>query len=317
MNIAIGIDVGGTNLNFGVFTQSGQLIKKSIRSTNITSGGKTILINVADEIKSIQNELAVSRHRILGVGIGMPGPVLDNGYVESCVNLNLKDMNSTVTLSELLNGIPVVTGNDANVAALGEMWKGGGEGYQSLLFVTLGTGVGSGVVFKQRIVYGSKGLAGEIGHIVVNPHEVEVCNCGKRGCLDQMASATGIVRNAKRFLEFTDAESGLRSLPQLTAKEIVDFAKQGDVLAYIIVDYCMSFLGKCLADVSYVIDPQVFVIGGGVSKAGEFLTKMIERHYEKYASLKKEKTPVVVAKLGEDAGIYGAAKMIIDAQRKE
>ena len=269
---------------------------------------------ISTTVRNLEKEFKNEQYQMAGVGIGMPGPVLTDGSVENCVNLNLKDMKPETVLSEMLNGISVFAGNDANVAALGELWKGGGKGYESIVVITLGTGVGGGVVLNNRITNGDKGLAGEIGHIVVNPYETDLCNCGKRGCLDQIASAKGIERMARRILDFTDAPSILRSTKSLSAKSIIDAAKQGDTLAYVIVDYCMSFLGKCLADVSYVIDPQVFVIGGGVSQGGRILTDMIQRHYQREATLVKKKTPVLPARLGNDAGIYGAAKMVFDKQ---
>ncbi|GKH34508.1 ROK family glucokinase [Muricomes sp. OA1] len=312
MKIAIGIDVGGTNTKYGVLTENGKLIKKLSTPTDCTNGGRLFMEEIAKTVFHIEEALKGEKYQTAGVGIGMPGPVLTDGRVENCVNLNLQDMYPEAVLTEMLNGISVNVGNDANVAALGELWKGGGKGYDSIVFITLGTGVGGGVVLNNRIANGSKGLAGEIGHIVVNPYETDLCNCGKRGCLDQIASAKGIERMARQMLEFTDAASVLRDTKRLSAKSIVDAAREGDTLAYMILDYCMSFLGKCLADVSYVIDPQVFVIGGGVSQGGRILTDMIQRHYQKEATLVKKKTPVLLAKLGNDAGIYGAAKMVFD-----
>ena len=319
MNIAIGIDLGGTNTKYGVITETGNIIEKLSLPTGRGGNEREILYDIAVEIEKLQKDFAVSENKLIGVGIGIPGPVQPNGYVETCVNLNFRKVNPTEVLRKRLVNIPIWAGNDANVAALGEMWQGGGKGYKNLLFVTLGTGVGCGVVLNGEIVFGKSGLAGEIGHIIVDPNETDRCNCGKRGCLDQFASASGIVRNAKRILRFSSMPSVLRNICEenLTAVQIVNAAKDGDGLAYFVVDYCMSFLGKCLADTAYVIDPEIFVIGGGVSKAGEFLTNMIQKHYDKHISLCDDRTPVVIAQLGNDAGIYGAAKMVFDCERQK
>lgn len=320
MRLAIGIDVGGTNTKYGVFTEAGRMIKKISLPTVCGKDGLYIFEQITEEVQKLKQQFSKGETYIMGIGIGMPGPVMEDGYVENCVNLNLKDVNPSQIIGKMLKDIPVTVGNDANVAALGEMWEGGAVGYDSIIVITLGTGVGSGIVLNRRILYGEKGLAGEIGHIIVNPKEKEICNCGKYGCLDQIASARGIVRIAERMMEFTDLPSELRQMRKISARKVAEAAKKGDALSYLVLDYCMSFLGKCLADVSYVIDPQVFVIGGGVSQAGSFLTDMIQRHYEKNATLIKNKTPVVIAKLGNDAGIYGAAKLAFDrdnAMRRE
>lgn len=319
MRAAIGVDLGGTMVKYGLISENGELIKKISRPTRKNKGELLILRDIAEDIKKMHNEFKKNDCYIMGAGVGIPGPVLRNGYVETCVNLNFQEINPQNVLEEMLEQIPVTVGNDANVAALGEMWQGAGRGYHSILIITLGTGVGGGIVQEQQIVYGSRGLAGEIGHVVVKPDEKEICNCGKRGCLDQIASATGIVRMTKRILEFTSAPSILRNEVQLDAEKIVYAAKAGDAIAYLSLDYCMSFLGKCLADAGHIIDPQVFVIGGGVSQAGDFLINMIQRHYEKNLSLTRQKTPIVAAELENDAGIYGAAKMIMiqENQRME
>lgn len=316
MRAAIGVDLGGTSIKYGLITEEGKLLKKISKPTGKSRGELRILKDIAEEIGRIQKEFTKKKGFVIGAGIGIPGPVLKDGYVENCVNLNFQNINPQEILEAMLGKMPIAVGNDANVAALGEMWQGSGRGFDSILIVTLGTGVGGGVVQERQIVYGSRGLAGELGHVVVKPDEKELCNCGKRGCLDQIASATGIVRMTERILRFTSAPSVLRDKPRLDAKMIVHAAKTGDALAYLSLDYCMSFLGKCLAEAGCILDPQVFVIGGGVSQAGSFLTDMIQRHYENNLSLTKRKTPIIPAQLGNDAGIYGAAKMII-TQEKE
>ena len=315
MKAVLGIDVGGTNIKFGIFDLKGSIIKRLVLPTEITEGGGTILPNIAKVSAKLRDEIAQDGYTLLGVGIGMPGPVEENGFVTSCVNLSLEQANPSSYLSGILGDTPVYTSNDANMAALGEMWKGGGKGYRSLVLVTLGTGVGSGIVLNGKPVNGSRGIAGEIGHIVVNPYETERCSCGKRGCLDQVASATGIVRYAKQFMEQTSLPSDLREMKDITAKAIFEKAQLGDSLAYLTIDFCMSFLGKCLSDVSYIIDPQIFIIGGGVSQSGEFLIQIIRRHYKKNALFIKNQPPIINAIMGGDAGMCGAAKMVFDMER--
>ena len=216
-------------------------------------------------------------------------------------------------LSSSLDGIPVLCGNDANVAALGEMWQGGGKGYEDIVMVTLGTGVGGGVILGEKIVSGKHGLAGEIGHIHIRDEETEHCNCGGVGCVEQIASATGIAREARRKMAASDLPSVLRTFgDDVTAKEVFDAAKSGDQLAKSVTEVFGHYLGLALAQISMVIDPEVFVIGGGVSKAGQFLIDEIYRHYDTFTPISKNKGGIVLAKLGNDAGIYGAARLILD-----
>jgi len=215
-------------------------------------------------------------------------------------------------MNRLLPAIPkVAAGNDANVATLGELWQGGGQGFCSAVMMTLGTGVGGGVVVDGRIVAGRNGGAGEIGHITVEPDETEPCACGKKGCVEQYASANGIVRLAKRMLAQSDAPSALRQMQQFSSKEICELAAQGDSMAVRILDRCGEYLGRALACASAVTDPDVFIVGGGMSRAGKVLTDVIQHHYGKYAFHVSAHTPIKTACLGNDAGIYGCAKMII------
>ncbi len=311
MRHCIGVDMGGTTIKFGIFSEEGKLLGKSEIPTRWQQGKDTVLQEIAAEVRRLAIQFSLSLPQC-GIGFGIPGPVNEKGYAGALVNLNMYDFFPGCELSALLDGIPVAAANDANIAALGEMWQGGGKGYQSLLFVALGTGVGGGVVLDGKILPGARGLAGEIGHIWVNPEEPELCSCGGRGCLNQIASATGIVLNAKRFLEKSSEPSSLSKIAELTAKDVLDAAKAGDAVAVQTVDYCMGFLGKMIADVSYVIDPQAVVIGGGLSKAGQYLLDVIFDHYRRYPKLQKELCDFRLAHLGGDAGIYGAAKMALD-----
>ena len=306
-----GIDVGGTTVKMGLFTTEGELLDKWEIPTRKEDGGAYILNDVAASVEAKLAEKNIAKEDVAGAGIGVPGPTLDTGYVSICVNLGWKDKNPANELSELLS-IPVKAGNDANVAALGEMWKGGGEGYLDVVLLTLGTGVGGGIIIIGEIAPSHRGVGGELGHITVNPDEEATCNCGNHGCLEQYASATGVVRIAKKLLAASKEESSLRTLETVTAKDVFDAAKAGDHLAVEAVEVLGKYLGLVVANVALTVDPDVFVIGGGVSKAGQVLIDVITKYYHKFAKIIGDnKAKVVLAKLGNDAGIYGAARMVL------
>lgn len=306
-----GIDVGGTTVKMGLFTTEGELLDKWEIPTRKEDGGDYILNDVAASVEAKLAEKNIAKEDVAGAGIGVPGPTLDTGYVSICVNLGWKDKNPANELSELLS-IPVKAGNDANVAALGEMWKGGGEGYLDVVLLTLGTGVGGGIIINGEIAPSHRGVGGELGHITVNPDEEATCNCGNHGCLEQYASATGVVRIAKKLLAASKEESSLRTLETVTAKDVFDAAKAGDHLAVEAVEVLGKYLGLVVANVALTVDPDVFVIGGGVSKAGQVLIDVITKYYHKFAKIIGDnKAKVVLAKLGNDAGIYGAARMVL------
>lgn len=306
-----GIDVGGTTVKMGLFTTEGELLDKWEIPTRKEDGGAYILNDVAASVEAKLAEKNIAKDDVAGAGIGVPGPTLDTGYISICVNLGWKDKNPANELSELLS-IPVKAGNDANVAALGEMWKGGGEGYLDVVLLTLGTGVGGGIIINGEIAPSHRGVGGELGHITVNPDEEATCNCGNHGCLEQYASATGVVRIAKKLLAASKEESSLRTLETVTAKDVFDAAKAGDHLAVEAVEVLGKYLGLVVANVALTVDPDVFVIGGGVSKAGQVLIDVITKYYHKFAKIIGDnKAKVVLAKLGNDAGIYGAARMVL------
>ena len=306
-----GIDVGGTTVKMGLFTTEGELLDKWEIPTRKEDGGAYILNDVAASVEAKLAEKNIAKEDVAGAGIGVPGPTLDTGYVSICVNVGWKDKNPANELSELLS-IPVKAGNDANVAALGEMWKGGGEGYLDVVLLTLGTGVGGGIIINGEIAPSHRGVGGELGHITVNPDEEATCNCGNHGCLEQYASATGVVRIAKKLLAASKEESSLRTLETVTAKDVFDAAKAGDHLAVEAVEVLGKYLGLVVANVALTVDPDVFVIGGGVSKAGQVLIDVITKYYHKFAKIIGDnKAKVVLAKLGNDAGIYGAARMVL------
>lgn len=307
----IGIDVGGTTVKIGVFGIDGKLLEKWEVPTRKEKDGKYILSDVAASVQEKLKALGIGMGEVVGAGIGVPGPVMPDGYVEVCVNLGWKDKNPQKELSQLL-GIPVLSGNDANVAALGEMWQGGGKGYKDIVMVTLGTGVGGGVILNEKIVAGRHGLGGEIGHIHVRDEEKEYCNCGGQGCLEQVASATGIAREARRMMAAGTEESAMRKFGDaLTAKDVLDCAKTGDALANAVMETVSRYLGLVLAQVALTVDPEAFVIGGGVSKAGPFLLEGIQKYYDKYTVISENKGIITLAKLGNDAGIYGAARLVL------
>ena len=310
--VCVGVDIGGTTVKIGIFTETGVVEKKWEIPTRKEEQGKYILSDVAASVKENVAECGHTMEDVLGIGIGVPGPVVAEKKVLQCVNLGWGEFDVAEEVKTLTGVANVKVGNDANVAALGEMWKGGGEGYNSIIMITLGTGVGGGVIINEKILTGSNGAAGEIGHITVNLEEEDACNCGKRGCLEQYASATGIVKEAKRALAATDKPSALREKEDISAKDIFDEAKAGDELSKELVEKLCKTLGVALSHIAQVVDPQAFVIGGGVSKAGEVLTETTEKYYNNYVMDALKGKDFCLAKLENDAGIYGSAKMILD-----
>lgn len=305
-----GIDVGGTTVKCGLFTTEGEVLDKWEVKTRTENNGAYILPDIAASIKEKIAEKGIA-DEVEGIGIGVPGPVDDKGIIHSAVNLHWEgDIEIEKEFSEM-TGYPVKAGNDANVAALGELWKGGGVGYQSLIMVTLGTGVGGGIVINEKVIAGSNGAGGEIGHAHVAPEITERCNCGGSGCLEQVASATGIARLARMELEATDEPSLLRDYPSVSAKSVFDAVKQNDAVAIRIAKRFGDYLGKALSIFCVVSDPQAIVIGGGVSKAGPILLDYVRKPYQKYAFHACRNVDFVLATLGNDAGIFGAAKLVL------
>lgn len=307
-----GVDIGGTTVKIGLFSTKGELLDKWEIVTRKDEGGSLILSDVAKAIEDKLIELKVSKDDVSGIGLGVPGPITEDGRVLKCVNLGWGVFNVAEEVTKLTGIENVKVGNDANVAALGEMWKGGGRGYKNMVMVTLGTGVGGGIIINGKILAGSNGAAGEIGHLTVNYDEEETCGCGKKGCLEQFASATGIVKEANRLLFESDKPSKLRDIQYLSAKAIFDTAKEGDELANVLVDELGRYLGLACSHIAAIVDPQAFVIGGGVSKAGTILTDVIKKYYESNVMFALKGKVFELAQLGNDAGIYGCAKMVVD-----
>ncbi len=308
--LCFGVDLGGTTVKMGLFTVEGSLLCDWEIPTRKEEKGAFILDDIANSIQEKIASEELNKDDIVGVGIGVPGPVTRTGIVKGCVNLGWGDTPVEEILKDKL-GLPAKAGNDANVAALGELWQGGGKGFDSLVMITLGTGVGGGVVLDGKIITGTNGAAGEIGHMPVVYDETATCNCGKKGCLEQVASATGIVKEAKRFLDAEDAPSTLRDIPDFTCKDVFDAAKAGDPIAVKTAERLGEYLGIALAHVAGVVDPDVFIVGGGVSKAGEYLINIIQKHYTEKAFNPSKHTTVRLATLGNSAGIYGAAKLVL------
>lgn len=305
-----GVDIGGTTVKMGLFSKEGQVIEKWEIPTVTTNGGEQILPDVAASILAVMEKRNITKEQVIGVGVGAPGPIDAEGTIYTAVNLGWGEFNIPSVLSKALGGICVKAGNDANVAALGEMWQGGGKGHTNVVMVTLGTGVGGGIIIDGKIVTGATGAGGEIGHIHMNDDEPEVCGCKGKGCLEQYASATGIVRLANRRLAKDDKASVLRSC-ELSAKAVFDAVKDGDELAIEVANQFGDYLGKGMAAIAAVVNPEIFVVGGGVSKAGEVLFDYIRPVYERVVFYGSKNAEFALATLGNDAGIYGAAALVL------
>jgi len=311
MKYGFGIDLGGTTVKIAYFSEDGTLLSKWEIPTDTGDGGSRILPDIARSVLGYLDTNKISRDRIIGLGIGVPGPVLSDGTVNKCVNLGWGNLNIESSLSAL-TGLPVKAGNDANVAALGEYWRGGGCGFETLALATLGTGVGGGIILGGRIHTGAQGAGGEIGHMVLNRDETEPCNCGKRGCVEQYCSATGIVRMAKQYLASSSTPSTLRVIGDLTCKDLFDAGAAGDPAALEILEQTYDRMAEFLANICAILNPEALVIGGGVSKAGQPLLDGISRHLGKYLFHGAAGVQLRLATLGNDAGAYGAFKLVLD-----
>ena len=301
MKYGFGVDLGGTTVKIAYFDETGKMLEKWEIPTVTADAGRQILPDIAESIRTFMEANNIADTAVLGIGIGVPGPVNNKGVVNKCVNLGWGQVDISKELSAL-TGLKVKAGNDANVAAVGEFWKGGGQGFDNVVFVTLGTGVGGGIVIDGRLLYGAHGAGAEIGHMVLNRDETAVCGCGKRGCVEQYCSATGIVRLAKQM-----------GMGDVTCKDIFDAGKTGDELALKVLDQYYAYLGEFLGSLCSVVDPEVVVLGGGVSKAGEVLLKGVEPYFRKYVFHAVEDIKFTLASLGNDAGAYGAFKLAVDA----
>lgn len=308
--VVFGIDIGGTTIKCGLFCEDGTLIEKCEIPTRKEESGSHIIEDICERINLICSDRNISKEDIIGIGMGVPGSVNKDGIVNKCVNLGWGVINAAKELRDRMD-IPVKVGNDANMAALGEYWLGGAKGYSSMMMITVGTGVGGGIIIDGKPLVGFNGAAAEIGHIPVEDDETELCNCGKRGCLEQYASATGIVRVAKKIMKEETAPSVLRQITDLTAKDVFDAAKTGDEIAVKTAEYVSKMLAKGLACAAGIIDPECFLIGGGVSAAGDYFINLIEEYYRTLAFHPSKDTKILKATLGNDAGMCGAAKLML------
>lgn len=311
----LGIDLGGTTIKFGILTLDGQVQEKWAIETNILEGGKHI---VPDIMASLKHRLALyglTKDDFVGIGMGSPGAVdREKKTVTGAFNLNWADTQEVGSVIEREVGIPFAIDNDANVAALGERWVGAGANNPDVVFVTLGTGVGGGVIADGNLIHGVAGAGGEIGHIIVEPEDGFECTCGNKGCLETVASATGVVRVARHLAEEYEGDSLIKAAidngEAVSSKDIFQAAAQGDKFADSVVEKVSYYLGLATANISNILNPDSVVIGGGVSAAGEFLRSRVENYFTKYAFPQvRRSTKVKIAELGNDAGIIGAASL--------
>ena len=307
----VGVDIGGTFVKLGLFTTEGELLDKWQIPTRREDASSHILPDIAASIAAKMEEKGICKEDVKGVGFGTPGPVTEDGVAVCPANLDWVNKPVAKELTEL-TGFPAKGGNDVNVAGMGEMWRGGARGYQNVVVVPIGTGLGAAIIVGGKIITGTRGAAGEVGHIHIDDEIEKDCGCGARGCVEQFSSATALVRMAKEALADSNVATSLRQLDTVTAKDVVDAAKAGDAVADKIFDKFCDYLGYSLAATAAVIDPEIFIIGGGVSKAGQFLVDRVQAYFVKYAWPGIRGIKFALAELGNDAGIYGAARIAID-----
>lgn len=310
--IYVGADVGGTAIKVGICSAEGQLLHTYEGPTETSKGTDTILQNIAQYARNIVAESTFEWEQVGGVGVGIAGFLdIPRGYIKFAPNLKMQDVDLKSFLEQELQ-VKVLVNNDANVAALGEAWAGAGEGIDNCVCYTLGTGVGGGIIIGGKIVEGFAGMAGELGHISIVPDlEAIQCGCGKMGCLETVSSATGIIRMAKDAVERGERTS-LSQVENIMAKDVIDAAKAGDEVSARIVSRAAYYIGKSMAVMAVVLNPQCFIIGGGVSKAGEFLFEQIREVFNKYTQNEaKDGVKIVAATLGNNAGVVGAAGLIL------
>ena len=315
----IGIDLGGTTIKFAIMTATGDIQQKWSIQTNILDEGSHIVPDIIDSINYHLDLYQLDKERIIGVGMGTPGTVNEkDGTVQGAFNLNWKESQNVKADLEAGLGFPVAVDNDANAAALGEQWRGAGNNQPEVVFVTLGTGVGGGLVNEGKMIHGAKGAAGEVGHMIVEPGGYK-CTCGNYGCLEQYASATGVVNLAHDYADAYAGDSKLKAMvsngEEITSKIVFDLAKEGDYLANEVVDKVAFYLGLATANIANLLNPSAIVIGGGVSAAGDFLLTRVQKNFNDFAfKMTRHVTELKLAELGNDAGAYGAASLALQAQ---
>lgn len=310
MKYCFGVDIGGTFVKLGLFTSEGELLEKWQIPTRREDESSHVLPDIAASVLAKMDEKGIVKEDVTGIGFGTPGPVTEDGVAVCPANLDWVNKPVAKELTEL-TGLPSRGGNDVNVAGLGEMWRGGAKGYKNVVVVPIGTGVGAAIIVNGKIITGTRGAAGEVGHIHVDDEIQEPCGCKAVGCVEQFSSATGLVRMAKKALADESVVTSLRDLEEVTAKDVIDAAKAGDEIADKIFDIFCDYLGYSLAATAAVIDPEIFIIGGGVSKAGQVLVDRVQGYFKKYAWPGIRGIEFALAELGNDAGIYGAASMMV------
>ncbi len=311
----VGVDLGGTTTKLAFITMDGEIVHKWEIPTDNTDEGKNITTNISIAIDEKLKEHGQTKDHLLGIGMGAPGPVnYEEGILLNVVNLGWPNNYPLKNSLETATSLPAAIENDANCAALGEMWMGAGNGAKDLVCVTLGTGVGGGVIAGGKVVQGINGAAGEIGHITAIPFDGAQCNCGKTGCLETVASATGIVRLARTELAKgiqSELTSKMVENNTITAKDVFDAARNNDRLAQTVLNEVSFHLGFALASIANTLNPEKIVLGGGVSKAGDILLNPVISNFEKFAfSAVRDSTKLALATLGNDAGVLGAAWLI-------
>lgn len=311
----LGIDLGGTTIKFGILTLEGEVQEKWAIETNTLENGRHIVSDIVESLKHRLSLYGLTKDDFLGIGMGSPGAVdRTSKTVTGAFNLNWADTQEVGSVIEKEVGIPFFIDNDANVAALGERWVGAGANNPDVVFVTLGTGVGGGVIADGNLIHGVAGAGGEIGHMIVDPENGFTCTCGNKGCLETVASATGVVRVARQLAEQYEGSSAIKTAidngDTVTSKDIFIAAEDGDKFANSVVERVSRYLGLAAANISNILNPDSVVIGGGVSAAGEFLRSRVEKYFVTFAFPQvKKSTKIKIAELGNDAGIIGAASL--------
>lgn len=318
----IGIDLGGTTVKFAILTTDGQVQTKWSIETDSSDLGTKIVPSIIESILHHIELYGMQKEEFLGIGMGSPGSVNHGeGTVIGAYNLNWRTTQNVKAAIEAGTGIPFVIDNDANVAALGEQWMGAGNNEPNVVFITLGTGVGGGIILNNELMHGATGAAGEIGHIVVDPHGFD-CTCGNTGCLETVASATGVVRLARTMAEAFAGESMLKESidngDNVDAKTVFDAAKNNDTFANLVVDEVCNYLALACGNIANMLNPSTIVIGGGVSRAGDFLLNKIREKFKRYAFPPiYDHTKIKIAELGNDAGVIGASSLVLNQSTAE
>lgn len=314
----IGVDLGGTSIKLAIVSLEGEISQKWEIPTDVTNQGENITVDIAKSIDQKLEEFGLNKTNVIGIGMGAPGPVnLEEGIIYEAINLGWRNNYPLQQILEHATSIPVVIDNDANCAALGEMWKGAGNGAKDVVCITLGTGVGGGVIANGDIIHGVNGAAGEIGHITSVPEGGSPCNCGKTGCLETVASATGVVRIATEKLQNQPVDGELHRIfsrnGKVSAKDVFDAARNSDPTANEVLKEIAFYLGLALANVANTLNPEKIVLGGGVSRAGDVLVAPVKEYFEKYAFIRVAKsTKITLATMGNDAGVIGAAWLVLN-----